>query len=194
MRVLFVAVVVASAPVTGALGMEADGVELGGVFGRATAGARDLTSATIELDLEVEADPEAVVVAHLIEPGGGQETLPLATRGNGLFGLRTEVRRIDYVVVFESLEGPIATQSTPLRLTELGVEPAILGVLPVSPTVPEEISESTRQWGWLGLGLAAAALTLLAFWAMPDRRRRQEQELEPPPVEAEPDPEDDPAL
>ena len=148
------------------------GVELGGVFGKARASASELTAATIELNLEVEADPEAVVVSHLIEPGGQQETLPLVSRGSGIFGIRTEVRKIDYVVVFE-IVGGLAAQSQPLRLTELGVEPALLGILPTLATDPDEVTTATRQWGWAGLGLAAAALAVLAFWALPDRRRKE---------------------
>ncbi len=170
-----VAVLVPGVPALAAGTLENGGIEIGGVFGNATASARDLTSVTIELDLAVQVDGEATVVAHLIEPGGAQETLPLPSRGEGVFGIRIEVRKIDYVVVFEAIEGSLASQSQPLRLTELGVDPAILGVLTVPPTQPEEISSTTRQWGWAGLGLAAAALTLLAFWAVPDRRRRAQE-------------------
>ena len=160
-----------NAPALGAIPAE-DGIELGGVFGRARADASPQTSEQMQLDLEVEADDDAAVVAHLIDPGGSQETLPMAPRGDGVFGIRTQIRKIDYVVVFEAVEGALAAQSQPLRLTELGADPAVLGVSPGPAVEAEEISESTRQWGWAGLGLAAAALTLLAFWALPDRRRR----------------------
>jgi hypothetical protein len=156
-----------------ALAVPADeGVELGGVFGRAVASATSQSSDTIQLDLEVEADEDAALVAHLIEPGGTQETIPLSSRGTGVFGIRTEVRKTDYLVVFEALEGSLASQSQPLRLTDLGVDPALVGVLTLPTTDVDEFSESTRQWGWAGLGLAAAALTLVALWALPDRRRR----------------------
>jgi hypothetical protein len=148
------------------------GVEVGGGFGRATASATSLSTSTIELDLSVEADSADTVVAHLIEPGGTQETLPLVPRGGGVFGIRTEVRKIDHVVVFESLDGQDSSQSQPVRLTELGVNPAVLGVKAVPSTAPDEFSDTTRQWGWAGLGLAAIALTLVALWALPDRRRR----------------------
>jgi hypothetical protein len=149
-----------------------EGVELGGVFGHAVASAKSLASDTIQLDLEVEADEDAALVAHLIDPGGTQETIPLSSRGTGVFGIRTEVRKTDYLVVFEALEGSTASQSQPVRLTDLGVDPALVGVLTLPPSEEEEISEATRQWGWAGLGLAAAALTLVALWALPDRRRR----------------------
>ncbi len=156
-----------------ALAIPADeGIELGGVFGHAVASATSLSSDTIQLDLAVEADEDAAVVAHLIEAGGTQETIPLPSRGPGVFGIRTEVRKTDYLVVFEALEGSLASQSQPFRLTDLGVDPALVGVLSVPPTDDEEFSDTTRQWGWAGLGLAAAALTLVALWALPDRRRR----------------------
>ena len=148
------------------------GIELGGVFGNAVASATSLTADTIELDLEVEANEDAAIVAHLIQPGGSQETIPLPSRGIGTFGIRTEVRKTDYLVVFEAIEGSQASQSQPFRLTDLGVVPALVGVLTVPSTDDEEFSDSTRQWGWAGLGLAAAALTLVALWALPDRRRR----------------------
>lgn len=164
------AVLLSAAP---ALAIPTDeGVELGGVFGRAVASATSLSSDTIQLDLEVEADEDAALVAHLIEAGGTQETIPLSSRGNGVFGIRTEVRKTDYLVVFEALEGSLASQSQPFRLTDLGVDPALVGVLTVPTIDDDEISDSTRQWGWAGLGLAAAALTLVALWALPDRRRR----------------------
>ena len=148
------------------------GVEVGGGFGLASASVANLTTATIELDLAVEADGAATVVAHLIEPGGTQETLPLVPRGGGVFGIRTEVPKIDYVVVFESVDGRGSSESQPLRLTELGADFAVLGVEKVATTTSDEFSDKTRQWGWAGLGLAALALTLIALWALPDRRRR----------------------
>jgi len=163
-------VVLIAAP---ALAVPADeGVDLGGVFGKAVARATSLSSDTIQLELEVEADEDAALVAHLIDPGGTQETIPLSSRGTGLFGIRTEVRKTDYLVVFEALEGSLASQSQPLRLTDLGVDPALVGVLALPTSDEGEFSTATRQWGWAGLGLAAAALTLVALWALPDRRRR----------------------
>lgn len=148
------------------------GVDLGGVFGRARASGIELSGATMELDLEVEADPEAVVVSHLIEPGGEQKTVPLVARSSGVFGIRTEVRKIDYVVVFEVVGG-LAAQSQPVRLTELGIQPGLLGIVPPT-TRTDDFDSATTQWGWAGLGFAAAALAVLAYWALPDRRRQIE--------------------
>ena len=176
MALLMAAVLMLASPGLPA-GLEAGGgaeggAEIGGVFGRAIASARGVTSSTIELDLAVEADPGVTVFAHLIDPGGVQETLPLASRGGGTFGIRAEVRRLDYVVVFEMIDGRLAAESQPFRLSDLGIEPSVLGVRTVPTTTTTNFSETTRQWGWAGLGLAAAALTLVALWAVPARRRR----------------------
>jgi hypothetical protein len=198
--VLALALAVALFTAAPALAIPAEeGVELGGVFGRAVASATSLSSDTIQLDLEVEADEDAALVAHLIEAGGTQETIPLPSTGTGVFGIRTEVRKTDYLVVFEALEGSLASQSQPFRLTDLGVDPALVGVLTLPPSAEDdELSDTTRQWGWAGLGLAAAALTLVALWALPDRRRRAREAEEnaektdavvPPPEPGTPEPE-----
>lgn len=180
-RILAVVAVLAGASPATDTGIDLAGVDLGGVFGEASASATELTNDTMEVDLEVEADPEAVVVAHLIEPGGAQDTLPLVARSSGRFGIRTEVRKVDYVVVFEVV-GDLPAQSQPLRLTDLGVEPALLGVLPGSQTDLDEPSSTTQLWGWAGLGLAAAALAVLAFWALPDRRAKEAARRQTPDV------------
>lgn len=147
------------------------GVDLGGVFGTARASATDLDSETMRLNIEVEADPTAVIVAHLIEPGGGQDTIPLVSRSSGVFGITTDVRKFDYVVVFELL-GELSAQSQPVRLTQLGVDPVVLGAVPGSPGSDDD-SSTARLWGWAGLGLGAAALAALAYWALPDRTRAE---------------------
>lgn len=169
------------------LGAAPPGVTLGEGLGIATASARQLTAATIELNLEVVGAGDASLVAYLIEPGGEQQTVPLPARGEGRFGIVIEVRRVDYVVVFESLADP-PIQSAPHLLTELGVDPAVLGVLPATSTTGDGFSDRTRNWGWAGLGLAALALALLAVWALPERRRRAgDGPTEPAPTQPPPD-------
>ncbi len=141
-------------------------VELGGVFGSAGVSGRAVTAATLEIDLQVEAPAAATVVAHLIEPGGRQRTVALAERSPGVYGGIVEIPVVDYLVVFEVV-GSTGVQSQPLRLTELGLDPALLGRVPVAPPVSEPgLSADTRRWGWLGLALGALALAALAVWAL----------------------------
>jgi hypothetical protein len=139
-------------------------VPAGDGFGEATASAEQIGTDRIRVELEVRIDGAGSVVAHLIEPGGGQETVSLADRGGGEFGAVLEGRQVDLVVVFEVL-GDDPRQSDPLRLTELGVDRAVLGMTaPLIDIVVED--NDTTQWGWLGLGLGAAALALLAVWVL----------------------------
>lgn len=164
-------------------------VVLGGAFGEASASGRQVSAANIEVDLTVEATEVEAVVAHLIEPGAEQETVPLVDRGGGVFGIILELRKADYVVVFETFANGVSNQSQPLRLTELGLDPALIGVLPFPTTTVSEYSTGTRMWGWAGLALAALALALLAWWALPDRAPRPPPEPEPvDPVPVDPEP------
>ena len=133
-------------------------------FGEATASAEQIGPDRIRIELEVMIEGTGSVVAHVIEPGGQQETVSLADRGGGEFGAVLESRLIDLVVVFEVL-GEEPRQSDPLRLTQLGVERATLGMVAPLAEVAEE-DDDTEQWGWLGLGMGAAALSLLAVWVL----------------------------
>jgi hypothetical protein len=186
---LLLLVLVLGAPEMGSATTEGPGLDLGGDFGVATASARGVSTERMELDLSVEAPGEDVVVAHLIEPGGGQEAIPLVGRGGGVFGITTEVRRVDYVVVFEIVRQP-SSQSPPVRITDLGVAPALLGAEEGNEREEDGVSNTTRMWGWAGLGLAATALAVLALWALPDRKGRADRPPpnDPPEVEEEPTP------
>ncbi len=139
-------------------------VPAGDGFGEATATADQIGPDRIRVELEVMIDGAGSVVAHVIEPGGQQETVSLADRGGGEFGAVLESRQIDLVVVFEVL-GENPRQSDPLRLTELGVDRATLGMIAPLVEVTDE-DDDTTQWGWLGLGMGAAALSMLAVWVL----------------------------
>jgi hypothetical protein len=144
------------------------GVDLGGLFGRADASATQISAEQVELRLSVEAATGATVVAHLIEPGGDQRAYPLPETDDGSYQIIAEIRKVNYIVVFEIVDGELGSQSQPLLLTDLGVAPAVLGILTSAPReVPQ--SDSTSAWGWAGLGLGALSLLALAIWAMPGR-------------------------
>lgn len=144
--------------------------QAGGFFVDPAVEGRETSATRMEIDLSVSAAPGGSVVAHLIDPDGNQQTLALRERSSGRYGGIIEVGRVDLVVAFEALDG-FGTQSEPARLTDIGLDRALLGVLPVAPattTVPG-MSASTRQWGWLALAMGALSLAALALWALPDR-------------------------
>jgi hypothetical protein len=156
-----------------ALGLVA-AIELGGGFGTASAATVSLGTDTMVIDLEVEVLTSAdTVVAHL---SADEEALviPLLARGQGIYGIRTEVPLINHLVVFEVV-GPDNTLSDPVTLTELGAE---LTTAPDDTTADADLDQATTSWGWLGLALAAASLSLLAFWALGDRDRDSDTEAE----------------
>ncbi|MGH8915927.1 MAG: hypothetical protein ACRDZM_15610 [Acidimicrobiia bacterium] len=148
-------------------------VELGAGFGTASATVVSTTAQSIIVEMHVEVDEQPdSVVAHLSLPGEDQITVPLLPRDDGTYGVTTEVRPADYVVVFEAIGGPGAGQSDPVPLSELGVD---LGPdLSTETTEAEGQSPETRRWLWLGVALAAASLSALAFWVLGGRDRGDE--------------------
>jgi hypothetical protein len=89
--------------------------------------------------------------------------------------LQTELRPVDYTVVFEVL-GPDPEQSDPVRLSALGAD---FGAVPVATLPPEEddgFSPAAKRWGWLALALAAASLAVLAFWVLGDKDRAKRED------------------
>ena len=146
-------------------------IPVGPGFGDATATATELDDGRVTVDLSVEVEGAGSVVAHLIEPGGEQETVALRDRGDSEHGAVFETRPIDLVVVFEVLGDP-PRQSQPARLTELGVPREALGMAPLGDLVEvvDESPSEAAQWGWLGLALGAGALALLAIWALDEGR------------------------
>lgn len=147
-------------------------IPAGSGFGEATATGTVLGIDEMRVELQVEIAGAGSVVAHLIEPGGQQQTVSLRDRGGGEFGGFIDTRRVDLVVVFEAL-GNESLQSEPLRFSELGVSRTALGMDPPLAQ-PVAADDDNDRWGWLGLGLGAAALSLLAIWALGggDSKRR----------------------
>lgn len=162
-------------------------VELGAGFGTAAATVESMGEESMVIDLRVEVDgaPESVV-AHLALPDEDTITIPMVLREDGVYGVTTEVKPANYVVVFEVIGDPGA-ESGPVSLGELGVDFSSS----VPPTEPEEtaISASTNQWLWLGVALGAASLSALAFWVLGGRDEHvvddsDGEEAEPTRVEA----------
>jgi hypothetical protein len=146
-------------------------VELGAGFGSASATVEtsNAESMVVDLRVEVEGSPDSVV-AHLALPDEDTITIPMVIREEGLYGVTTEVKPANYVVVFEVIGEPGA-ESDPVTLGQLGVD---FSNQP-GTTEPEEtpISASTRQWLWLGVALGAASLSALAFWVLGGRDGRE---------------------
>jgi hypothetical protein len=140
-------------------------VPAGSGFGEATATGTVLGADEMRVELQIEIAGAGSVVAHLIEPGEEQQTVSLRDRGGGEFGGFIETRRVDLVVVFETL-GDDPRQSEPLRFSQLGVSRTALGMDPPLAQVVDSEGDDNSQWGWLGLGLGAAALSMVAIWAL----------------------------
>lgn len=142
-------------------------LELGTGFGAASAELISATGNDMEVELRVEVGQSAeAVVAHLTFEEDKPIALPMVQREPGIFGVRTELRMVNYRVYFETI-GSDSTRSDPHSLMELGL------VFPGGPvaTAPDDdgadgLSADTRGWGWLALALGAAALSALAFWAL----------------------------
>jgi hypothetical protein len=127
----------------------------------------EIADDTVRITITVRAAPGGSVVVHLVDPGGEQITVAMAEQSSGLYRAVTDIDQIDYVAVFEGIANP-PFQSEPQRLTELGLDRALITpdqVFPASPTSTAAEDDPTR-WGWLGLGLGAASLSLLAFWVL----------------------------
>lgn len=147
-------------------------VILGGVFGSASATVveNDGEVMTVEIEVEVMNAGDSVV-AHLAFEEEQVLTLPLLDRGDGVFGITTELEPKNYVVVFEVV-GEEPTE--PVTLTQLGAE---LGPESGSPTTtdPDDLSQESQRMLWLAVALGAASLSVLAFWVLGGKGKEDEQ-------------------
>jgi len=146
-------------------------VNLGGGFGDAAAVATDRGDGTISVEIEVEAPGAAIVAAHFIDPGDGQETRALGARTGDVFGGIMELEQANLVVVFEAIDGRgDSLLSRPVTLLELGIDPAALGTNAPTVLLVEESADQPRfspeieRGIWIAVGFAAASLALLAYW------------------------------
>jgi hypothetical protein len=143
-------------------------VQIGGAFGEAAAEIEELAEESMIIDLEVEVGVSAeAVVAHFSFDGESDFTMPLLDRGDGVFGVRTELEPLNYVIVFEAVgAGDVSEAWT---LTSLGADFGAAVESDGAASVDgsgDELSDETRRVGWLALALAAASLSALAFWVL----------------------------
>jgi len=142
-------------------------VILGGVFGSASATVESIDPEAMVVDIEVAVmEAGGSVVAHLSFDGETGLTLPLLDRGEGRYGIRTELEPKNYTVVFEAVG---QESSDPVTLTQLGAE-----LVPASgpaTTEPDDegLSDESQQLLWLAIALGAASLSVLAFWVLGGR-------------------------
>jgi hypothetical protein len=157
-------------------------VELGGGFGAASATVVSEADDSFIIEIEVEVGaPADTVVAHLSLPGEETIIIPLVPRDDGVFGVTTEMKQADYVVVFEVVDAGGA-QSSPISLSELG---AVLDEeLTSDPDTEPGDNPEARRWLWLGVALGAASLSVLAFWVLGGKDKAEIDE-EPTHVDAE---------
>lgn len=146
-------------------------VEIGGAFGSATAEVESIDSESMIVDLRLEVRTSAeAVIAHLTFEDDPPSAIPLLDRGNGVFGITTELEAKNYIVVFEVI-GPSPATSDPISLMRMGADltsPTVGDDSPGSPTtVPDEgLSAQTRRLGWLAVALTAGSLSALAIWVL----------------------------
>lgn len=149
-------------------------VVLGGIFGSASATVESATedAMMVEIEVEVSGAPETVVAHMSFEEE--RFTLPLLDRGDSVFGLRTELERKNYMVVFEVVDEDAAS-SEPVSLQEMGADLSLANGETTTTTESEEgLSQESQRLLWLAIALGAASLSLLAFWVLGDRGEDEE--------------------
>ena len=149
-------------------------VVLGSPFGSASAEVDTLGTTSMVVDIEVEIEVGAdAVVAHLSFDDEVEAILPLLDRGDGLFGITTELEPRNYVVVFEIL-GPNPAVSSPQTLAALGADlTGSAGTTTTTTAADDELGDESLRFLWLAVALGAASLSALAFWVLGGDRQRQ---------------------
>lgn len=140
-------------------------VNLGGGFGNASAEVLSINDESMEIEVRVEVQSSAdAVVVHFVLSGEDPVTLPLVSRGDGVFGIVTELKPANYQVLFETLGDP-SVQSQAVSLADLGADVGNVGQDATS-TTEAGVSSATQGWGWLAVAFGAASLAALAFWVL----------------------------
>lgn len=125
----------------------------------------DATAAAMEVEISVSLNrSDGPVVVHLLLPGEPDEIKPLTQRDDRRWGTRIELRRADWHVVFEDLGS--GRMSSEASLTELGLDPTLLGVAPpAGAPEPDIVPRSPPTL--LRAAAAGAAVVVIgaAVWA-----------------------------
>lgn len=117
----------------------------------------EVTAATMEVDLEVALRGSGgPVVVHLLLPGEPEHVSPLARRSDTRWGALLELRRADWTVVFEDVDSGAVSEE--MTLTDIGLDPALLGITPAGHAPPIEDDSSPA------LAAAIATFVGLVTW------------------------------
>lgn len=150
---------------------------LGGAFGSASGTLISHDGDVMVVDIEVEVLGAAEsVVAHLEFDDDPGLTLPLLSRGEGIYGLVTELEAKNYLVVFERLGG-VGAVSDPVSMADIGIDLLGEGEGFEPPSEEDEgLSTEALRNLWLAVALAAASLSALAFWVLGGRDGDEESD------------------
>lgn len=134
-------------------------VELGAGFGGAEVDGTEVGSGRMEIEITVTlTESRGPVIAHLLLGEERAEAVALLDRGSGRWGALAEVRRADWHLVFEDVStGGLTNEAS---LTELGLDPALLGSGPSTTALPTTQADRSNPWIWLAVALAAAAAAI----------------------------------
>jgi hypothetical protein len=141
-------------------------VVLGAPFGEAEARALEVdTGMTIEVSVELDSGRSAVL-ARVVAFAGELPPVALVDQGDGRWvGILRLSGREDVQVAFEAIDADGSSDISDLsRLTELGVDPAV--VSPTRPTTPPAEDPGPNWWLIGGAFAGIAALVLLVVWAV----------------------------
>jgi hypothetical protein len=149
-----------------------------GTFTDASAEGSPAGEGRVSVELSVGTAPGGVVVAHLVGTDGAQTTVSMVEVTSGRYSAFTEIDLVDMVVVFEAVSSP-AYRSTALTLTEMGLDPALLGMTGSAggDRAPDGVPAARNPW-WLALaaltvGGALAAMALFGRSGAPRRGRHR---------------------
>jgi hypothetical protein len=140
--------------------------QVAGTFTDATAEGSPAGEGRISVELSVGTDPGGVVVVHLVGTDGAQSTVSMVEVTSGRYTAVTEIDLVDMVVVFEAVSTP-SYRSTALTLTEMGLDPALLGMTGPAGGDGEsdDIPASRNPW-WLALAGVTVAGAAAAIWLL----------------------------